>query len=96
MKHLDINEINRVNINKVIDIREPYEYEHEHIKGVINIPMMDLAHNYEMYLNKEDTYYLMCRTATRTRQLCTYLEPLGYKVVNLEYGISGYNGETTL
>lgn len=89
---VDVNEINKIGLKNVIDIREKQEYELKNIKGVKNIPMIGLAMNPTMFLTKNKTYYIMCASGNRSHRLCKTLAKQGYKVVNLEGGINGYRG----
>jgi len=90
---LDIKEIDKINItanspNRLIDIRDKYEYILGSINGSINIPYNYLALMPENYLNFNTTYYLYCDSGSKSRKLCTHLHQLGYHVVDL---IGGYN-----
>lgn len=90
MRTIDVNEINNLDKNFVIDIREASEYAAQSIPGVKNIPMQGLLLNASNFLNKEDTYYIMCLSGGRSMMACTQLTQMGYSVVNLAGGISAY------
>lgn len=74
----------------LIDIREPYEYNEYNIQGSINIPSAGLMFNPEMFLNKTDTYYIMCISGNRSMFVCEHLIKLGYKVYSVDGGINNY------
>lgn len=93
MKNLNINEIDKLNKEDIIDVREVNEYKERHIPGVKNIPMNGLILNADNFIDKDRTYYIMCRSGGRSEITVGELKKLGYDVVNLEGGISGYNGE---
>ena len=76
----------------VIDIREIDEVAVKGIVGVRNVPMMGLMMNPEQFMNKEETYYLMCASGGRVSAAIAELEPLGYKLENIG-GIMHYEGE---
>lgn len=74
----------------VIDVRERYEYQEGHVPGSIHIPLTALISNPEDYLVKNKKYYIMCQTGVRSRQACDILSRLGYQVVQVLGGYSGY------
>lgn len=90
MKEININEISKLPIENVIDVRDKRSYEQNHIEGVKNIPMMGLIMNSKKFLKKDEAYYIMCHSGGRSHQTCLLLEAKGYDVVNLVGGISGY------
>lgn len=69
---------------KIIDIQDKYSYEKSHINGSINIPYDILLNNYRSYLNKNDTYYIYCKTGKLSKRMVSVLHSLGYKVFLLD------------
>lgn len=69
---------------KIIDLRNRSEYLNNHINGAINIPYDELLNNYRKYLNKNDSYYLYCKTNKLSRRMSVMLNYLGYKTKVLE------------
>ncbi len=90
MKSININEIKNLENIKIIDVREVDEYRQLSIPGTKNIPVMGLITNHESFLDKSETYYIMCLSGGRSFQVVTHIEKLGYNVVNLEGGIGSY------
>lgn len=90
MKSININEIKNLEGINIIDVRETGEYAQMSIPGTKNIPMMGLVANHEQFLNKNETYYIMCLSGGRSYQVASQLDSLGYDIVNLEGGISSY------
>ncbi len=90
MKSININEIKNLENIKVIDVREVNEYKQLSIPNTSNIPMMGLIANHENFLDKNETYYIMCQSGGRSFQVASRLEQLGYSVINLEGGIGSY------
>lgn len=74
---------NKVNI---IDIRTPMSFNNGHIDGAINIPYSMLIKNPKEYLKMTDTYYIYCQKGLTSKNVCTYLKKLGYKVFNINGG----------
>ncbi len=88
-------EFKQVNVDKVrslleegkliIDVREPFEYENGHIKGVINVPLSELRSRLDE-IPKDKPVYLHCRTGQRSYNAVLALQNLGYDQV---YNITG-------
>mgnify|MGYP000610972801 CR=1 FL=1 len=69
---------------KIIDVSDKYTYAQSHIDGSINIPYDMLINNYRQYLNKNDKYYLYCKSGKLSKRATIVLSSLGYKVYYLE------------
>lgn len=93
-KNINVNSIDTI-LDKInlIDIRENDEYEERSLKYTKNIPMHTLLDDPEGYLNMDDEYYIICETGRRSMITASELADLGYKVVNVSGGTSGYEGE---
>lgn len=70
----------------LVDIRETFEYQMGHVKNAQNIPMNELAYNHTKYLNKNETYYIICQSGGRSSSMCQYLGSQGYQVINVAGG----------
>ncbi|TDM48638.1 rhodanese-like domain-containing protein [Macrococcoides goetzii] len=73
------------NIN-LIDVREVYEYEDNHIPEAVNIPLSVLVENTN-YFTKDDHYHIICRSGNRSGQACQYLSGLGIATTNVDGGM---------
>lgn len=92
MKSVHINDI-KSNLNSInlIDIRESIELlSLPKLAQATHIPMSELLQAPEDFLNKEISYYLICRSGARTFRVTEYLEHLGYDVINVEGGMLEY------
>ena len=69
---------------RIIDVSDKYTYAQSHIDGSINIPYDILINNYRQYLNKNDKYYLYCKSGKLSKRATMVLSSLGYKVYYLE------------
>ena len=67
----------------IIDIRDTYSYNNDHVLNAINIPMEKLLNNPSKYLNKNDIYYIYCKSGIRSKKTCDLLRIFGYKVINV-------------
>ena len=85
IKLLKLQEKEKINI---IDIRNASLYNNGHIQSSKNIPQTNLMLSPEKYINKNNIYYIYCQHGTRSEYLCTLLNNMGYKTVNI---IGGYN-----
>lgn len=70
----------------IIDIRDNTSYNIDHVYNSINIPMNKLLNNPDLYLNKQDTYYIYCTSGYKSKKTCELLSLLGYKVINVVDG----------
>src|SRR5574344_1477476 len=75
---------------KIIDIRDNYQHNLGNIPTSKNIPMNFLLTNPEIYLNKEDTYYIYCEYGNSSFKTCQKLRSQKYKVINIEGGYNEY------
>ena len=92
MKSVHINDI-KSNLNSInlIDIQESIEFlSLPKLAQATHIPMSELLQAPEDFLNKEISYYLICRSGARTFRVTEYLEHLGYDVINVEGGMLEY------
>lgn len=91
MKAISVNDLDDL-IGKInlIDIREPYEFKGGSLKSAKNVPMNTLLNNPDKYLNKVNTYYIMCLSGARSKMTCKALTHQGYDVVNVIGGIGSY------
>lgn len=94
VKRIKVNDLDEL-LGKVnlIDIREIHEYEEGTLKSAINIPIGKLLENPEEYLNKDEEYYILCRSGVRSLNACLLLAEEGYKVIDVAEGVIGYTGD---
>ena len=75
----------------LIDVREADEFASGHLPGAINLPLSDFLERYEE-LDKDNPYYIICRSGARSAQACAFLEEEGYDVTNVAGGTSAWMG----
>ena len=80
MKKININEL-KPEYN-IIDIRSYESYNLGHIYNARNIDMNLLINYPEKYLNKNETYYIYCKSGYRSNKCCLELSIKGYDVVD--------------
>ena len=70
----------------VLDVREVEEFETLHLEGAFNLPLSELADNYKQ-LDKDNLYYVICKSGMRSARACQFLVEQGYEVVNVQGGM---------
>jgi rhodanese-related sulfurtransferase len=75
----------------IVDVREPYEYQEDHVQGAINIPPTELLAGAKKLSDvpKDTEIILYCKTGSRSNVSMHILKDLGY--TNLVNGVNaGY------
>ena len=70
----------------VLDVREVEEFEALHLEGARNFPLSQLADTYKQ-LDKDQLYYVICKSGIRSVRACQFLAEQGYEVVNVQGGM---------
>lgn len=72
-----------------LDVREPYEYNEERIKGAINLPKGMVGSKIAEFFPQKDAqvFIVYCRSGRRSLEATKVLIELGYKAFNLKGGI---------
>ena len=80
----------------IIDVRTTDEYRISHIPNSKNIDFYN-PHNFIQEINKLDknqSYYIYCRSGIRSANSCALMKELGFKkTFNLVGGIEEWNGK---
>ena len=71
----------------VLDVREVDEFESLHLEGARNLPLSQLADTYEQ-LDKDQLYYVICKSGMRSARACQFLAEQGYDVINVQGGMT--------
>lgn len=87
MKKITYKNLKLISNPIVIDVRDINEYNEFHILNAINIEYFELFYNYEKYISKTKTYYLICKSGYRSKKISKKLNKLGYKTVYIVKGI---------
>ena len=70
----------------VLDVREVEEFEVLHLEGVRNFPLSKLTDTFEK-LDKDNLYYVICKSGMRSARACQFLAEQGYEVINVQGGM---------
>ncbi len=73
----------------VLDVREVDEFESLHLEGARNLPLSQLADTYEQ-LDKDQIYYVICKSGMRSARACQFLAEQGYDVINVQGGMTAF------
>jgi rhodanese-related sulfurtransferase len=85
---IEFNQVNADGNHVIIDCRTAEEYESGHLKHAVNIPLQHLSFVLDTFpCEKDDTFYVYCRSGNRSSTFVTYLRSIGF-----EYGQSITDG----
>lgn len=71
-----------------IDVREPFEWEEEHIASMLHIPMQEVP-NRHIELDQQKKIYVLCAHGVRSEKVSQYLEQKGFQqVINVAGGLA--------
>ncbi|MBM6614289.1 rhodanese-like domain-containing protein [Desemzia sp. RIT804] len=76
----------------LVDVRETNEWKNGHLEGAVHVPLSELS-SAKQKLDKNQKYYVMCHSGSRSSMACQQLAKEGYKVTNVMGGISAWRGE---
>lgn len=74
----------------IIDVRQDYEYNKEHVLDAVNIPLGEIETITQKYA-KDTNIILYCRSGNRSNQAALKLIELGYKNIYDLGGIDSIN-----
>jgi rhodanese-related sulfurtransferase len=75
----------------LLDVRTPSEFASGKIRGALNVDVMSATFGTRIAaLDKQKTYFVYCRSGSRSAQACKYMAAQGYKVYNLAGGMSAW------
>lgn len=77
---------------ELVDVREDEEVQHGMIEGAKHIRMGTIPENLD-YFDKDKEYIFICRSGSRSLNVCHYMQEQGYKVRNMVGGMMNWDGE---
>ena len=89
MKEISFDEFYQLYQNEqlsLVDVREVEEFEALHLEGVRNFPLSQLTDTFEQ-LDKDNLYYVICKSGMRSARACQFLAEQGYEVINVQGGM---------
>lgn len=82
MKSINLNDY-KPYMGKLIDVRPRYEFIKKNIPGSINIPYDELIFNHNKYLDKNESYFVICSGGVKSKKAANILNVYGYNVINV-------------
>lgn len=76
----------------LVDVREPWEFEHCHINGSQNIPLSVLLEE-GLPPVKEDTVVTICHHGVRSLNAAIFLRKIGFSALSLKGGVNAWSLE---
>lgn len=73
----------------ILDVREVEEFEALHLESAQNLPLSSLSDTYKV-LDKNQTYYVICKSGIRSAHACQFLTEKGYDVINVPAGMDAF------
>ncbi len=73
----------------VLDVRQPSEWRHGHIRGSQNVPLMQLKRRLAT-LPRDRTIVTICASGHRSNAAARTLQRAGYQVENLKGGMHAW------
>lgn len=70
----------------VIDVREPEEFQEQHVEGAINIPLAQIG----TILPSDEKVYVICRSGRRSKWATNMLRKRGIEAYNVKGGMLQY------
>lgn len=89
MKEISFEEFYQLYQNEqlsLVDVREVEEFDALHLEGARNFPLSQLADTYKQ-LDKDQLYYVICKSGMRSARACQFLAEQGYEVINVQGGL---------
>ena len=90
MKEISFDEFYQLYQNEqlsLVDVREVEEFDALHLEGARNFPLSQLADTY-VQLDKDQLYYVICKSGMRSARACQFLAEQGYEVINVQGGMN--------
>lgn len=79
---------------KLIDVREPWEFETAHIDGSLHIPIGEIPARVHQELDPEEHLVVLCHHGMRSMNVTAWLRGQGFEQVqSLRGGIDAWSAE---
>ncbi len=86
VKEISVHELAALGSSvRVVDVREPHEWEAGHIGHAVLVPLGAVADNVEAFGGGRT--YVVCRSGARSGRACEFLMAQGLDVVNVTGGM---------
>lgn len=72
----------------ILNVREGYEFQMGHVLTAKNLPLSTFETG-----DKQETYYVICQSGTRSATACQFLSAQEFDVTNVAGGMNFWHGE---
>jgi rhodanese-related sulfurtransferase len=81
---------------RLVDVREPDEYEAGHVPGAVLVPLATVPDSLDQFATDGPTY-VICKSGARSYRACEFLADHGLEGINIEGGTMAWiiSGRTT-
>ena len=70
---------------RLIDVRQPYEFDEMRVAGAVLVPLATVPDNVDAFRG-EGPVYVICKTGARSARACEFLAAQGVEAVNVAGG----------
>ena len=70
---------------RLIDVRQPYEFDEMRVSGAVLVPLATLPDNVDAFRG-DGPVYVICKTGSRSARACEFLATQGVEAINVAGG----------
>ena len=70
---------------RLVDVRQPYEFDEMRVSGAVLVPLATVPDNVDAF-RSEEPVYVICKTGARSARACEFLAAQGVEAVNVAGG----------
>ena len=75
---------------RLIDVRQPDEYEDGHVPGAILVPLAEVPDRVAEFGSAGDVVYVVCKAGGRSARACEFVRRSGVHAVNVAGGTDAW------
>ena len=70
---------------RLVDVRQPYEFDEMRVSGAVLVPLATLPDNVDAFRG-DGPVYVICKTGSRSARACEFLAAQGVEAINVAGG----------
>ena len=70
---------------RLVDVRQPYEFDEMRVSGAMLVPLATLPDNVDAFRG-DGPVYVICKTGSRSARACEFLATQGVEAINVAGG----------
>ena len=70
---------------RLVDVRQPYEFDEMRVSGAVLVPLATLPDNVDAFRG-DGPVYVICKTGSRSARACEFLATQGVEAINVAGG----------